>query len=604
MKINRRTLLMAGGIAGGGLLLGSVGLGVYVNTYDQRSAQRRSLPPSAAELVASFILVEPDGRVRILSPHTEMGQGAQTSLLQIVLDELDADPKTTTIELAPSLSGFTNPDILYGLFEELGVGEGWSESFLRSVAGRIATLTSLSFTGGSSSIRSTGWLGFRRAAASARMLLSETGAAALGVPVAQVVTRNSHVIHEASGKKVSYGELASEVAALPLPEEPIYKPRSEYKYIGTAYNRIDLPDKIFGKPVYGIDAEVPGMRYASVAPPTVAGGKVTGVANRAALEAMPGVEAVLVLDNCVAIVADKVWRAEWAAKKAQVITETPDHGILVGPALMDRRFAAIEKGSLSTIISEGKVDGPLSGDDVIEARYSLPFLAHAPMEPLNCTIWPEGDKIHVATGVQGPINARIAIADAMGLSVDDVALHARTMGGAFGRRNSLIYDALNYVTTTCEVQKAVGGAIKMTFSREAEMRMSTYRPADAAIMQARLGPDGKPTEWYGRLYITAAPSLPDTAASALPRRRARGSRRGGAWPVDGSTGRQPVGRSHRPARRTHRFVAPRGPAHRESSRDAVSKGRAGRLCRHLRSGHPPSLHELPPRWPCATAGRR
>ncbi len=504
-------MLVAGGVAGGGLLLGALGLGVYVNTYDQRSAQRRSLPEGEAELVTSFILIEPDGRVRILSPHTEMGQGSQTSLLQIVLDELDCDPATTSIELAPSLSGFANADIVKGLIDELAQPEGWSEAFLRSVSGRIASLTSLSFTGGSSSIRYTGWFGFRRAAASARTMLAETGAAALGVPVSEVTTHESFVIHEASGKKVSYGDLAADAALLPVPEETKYKPRSAYKYVGKTHPRIDIPEKVFGKPVYGIDVEVPGMRYAAVAPPPLAGGQVTGVANRAELEAMRGVEAVVVLDNCVAIVADKVYRAEWAAKKAQVECEPPEGGRLDGDALLQKRFAAIEADSLDEIVTKGEIDGPLTGDDVIEARYTLPFLTQVPMEPLNCTVWEQDGKYHVATGVQGPINARKLAARTLGVGVEDIELHAHTMGGAFGRRNSFVAAALNYITTTCELQQIVGGAIKLTFSREAELRMSTYRPADVAIMQARLGPDGKPTAWYAREFI----GVP-LAAEAIP----------------------------------------------------------------------------------------
>ncbi|MEN0062516.1 MAG: molybdopterin cofactor-binding domain-containing protein, partial [Myxococcota bacterium] len=133
MKLTRRTLLMAGGIVGGGLLIGSLGLGTYLNTYNQRSAQRSALPQTEGDLVASFILIEPDGRVRILSPHTEMGQGSNTSLMQIVLDELDADPQTTTIELAPALPQWSNAQIVEGLFEEFGISI-WSEEFTRSIA--------------------------------------------------------------------------------------------------------------------------------------------------------------------------------------------------------------------------------------------------------------------------------------------------------------------------------------------------------------------------------------------------------------------------------------------------------------------------------------
>ncbi|MEN0068177.1 MAG: molybdopterin cofactor-binding domain-containing protein [Myxococcota bacterium] len=513
MKVNRRTLLIAGGIVGGGMLVGAVGVGAYLSTFDQRNAQRRALGDGQASLVASWILIEPEGRVRVLSPHTEMGQGTQTSLLQIVLDELDADPATTTIELAPAMTGFTNSDVVEGLVLDLAKPPAWSQDFVHNVAGRLAQLANIQFTGGSLAIRYTGWFGFRKAAASARQLLAEAGAVALGVAVGEVKTENSQVVHTATGKSVSYGEIAADAAAMPLPQTPTYKPRSEYKYIGTNFARFDLPDKVFGKPVYGIDVAVPGMRYASVAPPSVAGGRVTGLANRAEIEAMPGVEAVVVLDNCVAVVADKVWRADWAAKKVRVVCEVPASGSLSDATVVQAQWDAIEAGGLSAVGSHGDGDVPLKGDGVIEARYTVPFLAHTPMEPLNCTVWPEGNEMHVATGVQGPLGARLAAADVLGVPDSRVVLHAHTMGGGFGRRNGLIYESLNWVTVACAVQRQVGGAIKMTWSREAELRMSTYRPSDVALMQAQLGEDGKPTAWHARVY--APVPLPEDALPVL-----------------------------------------------------------------------------------------
>lgn len=509
MRISRRALLMAGGLVGGGLLVGALGVGAYVGTFDQRRAQRRSLDPGAAELVASWILVEPDGRVRVLSPHTEMGQGTQTSLLQIVLDELDADPAATTIELAPAVQGFSHSDAVFGLLEELVEPPAWSQEFVRRAAGRMAQLANVQFTGGSLSIRYTGWVGFRTAAASARTLLAEAGAERLGVAVRDVLTRDGHVVHEASGARVSYGEVAAAAAARPLPDPPTYKPRSAYRFIGTPHARFDLPDKVFGRPIYGIDVEVPGMRYAAVAPPSVATGRVVGLANRAEIEAMPGVEAVVALEDCVAIVADKVWRAEAAARRVQVTCEPPRGGALSDAASLQARWDAVERGRLSTVGARGAGCGPLSGEGVVEARYSVPFLAHTPMEPLNCTVWREGDELHVATGTQGPLETRLAAADALGVSPARVVLHAHSMGGGFGRRNGLVFASLNWVTAACRLHREVGGAVKMTWSRAAELRMSTYRPADVALMQARLGGDGRPVDWYGRLY--APVPLPEDA---------------------------------------------------------------------------------------------
>ncbi|MEM6930816.1 MAG: molybdopterin cofactor-binding domain-containing protein, partial [Myxococcota bacterium] len=500
MKVNRRTVLVAGGILGGGLLVGALGVGGYISTFDQRNAQRRALRNESAPLVASWILIEPDGRVRVLSPHTEMGQGSQTSLLQIVLDELDADPETTTIELAPAVRGFTHSATVAAAFGAEDQPPGWSQDFVRKVAGRLAQLMNLQFTGGSTAIRFTGWIGFRRAAASARQMLAEAGAVEMGVPVGEVVTRNSRVVHEASGKSVSYGDIAEAASELKMPENPTFKPRSEYKYIGTAFARFDLPDKVFGKPVYGMDHAVEGMRYAAIAPPPVATARVTGLSNRAEIEAMPGVEAVVVLESCVAVVADKVWRADRAAKKVKVTVGETDNGVLNVDDLEKKRFEALDAGGLSAVGGHGEVAGPLSGEGIVEARYSVPHLAHTPMEPFNATVWAEGDYLHVATGVQGMLNARIAAADSLGVHMRRVVLHPHTMGGGFGSRNGLTPAGITWLRVACEVQKAVGGAVKTIWSREAELRLCSYRPADSAVMQAKLGADGKPEAWYGRVY--------------------------------------------------------------------------------------------------------
>lgn len=500
MRITRRGVLIGAGIVGGSMLLGTVGIATYIAAYDQKTAQQKVL--GGSKLVTQWIAIAPSGHVTLHGPHTEMGQGTQTSLLQILLDEMDCDPETTGYELAPADPAFTLSDMLEGFLAEVGgveLEDGLTAAFIRDALARAASLGGMQFTGGSMSVRLTGWVGVRRAAASARAMLAEAGAEAMGVPVGEVRTENSRVIHDASGQSMGYGELAELASLLPVPGKPVYKDPSQYRFIGKPFPRFDLPEKVFGEPVYGIDVEVPGMRYAAVAPPPIAQGTVTGISNRAEIEARRGVEAIVLLPDAVAVVADNPWRAEQAARALQIQCDPPEGGPIDDQALEATRIAAVSAGG-EEVMAHGEPIAALEGDGVIDATYVTPYYAHVPMEPMNATVWEEDGRHHVATGTQGPLNTRYIAAEALGRDFGDVILHAKTMGGGFGRRNALVTESINWVRQACDVQKVVGGAVKMTWSREAGVRMSTYHPADAAHMRARLGADGKPTDWLIDAY--------------------------------------------------------------------------------------------------------
>ncbi|MEO1268693.1 MAG: molybdopterin cofactor-binding domain-containing protein [Myxococcota bacterium] len=516
MKITRRGLLISGGIVGGGLLLGVVGIGGVVATYDQRSRQRSGLPEGNVRMVTQWITLSPNGETTLLSPHTEMGQGSHTGLMQIVMDEMDVDPKRMKVVQAPVTKEFAHSDAIMGFL--LGDEEmtGWTKTFVEKTFGRLAEMTNLQLTGGSASIRFTGWRGLRRAAAGAREMLAEAGATHLGVPVAEVRTENSTVIHTKSGKRVDYGALAQAAASMPVPENPTFKDPSKWMYIGKRYPRIDLPDKIFAKAVYGIDVEVPGMRYAAVAPPPIALATVTGVENEAELKKRRGVEAVVVLGDAVAVVADNPWRAEQAARAAKLTISPPSGGPIDSTALLAKQRSTLAAGGLDEVHAVGDAAGKLASGSVIEAEYVAPFLAHAPMEPLNATIWSEGGKVHMASGVQGPLGACAGVADALGMSMDDVVFHPHTMGGGFGRRGALAASSMNWLIQTAKVHQAVGGAIKLTWSREADVKLSTFRPSDVAKMRAKLGSDGKPVAWHTQTYAEIGSPAEATPVYAIP----------------------------------------------------------------------------------------
>lgn len=495
MRPSRRALLIAGGVLGGGLALGvgAVGAGVgYVNLIDQRARQRDGLEASAAPMVAQWILIGPEGHVTVLSPHTEMGQGAQTGLLQIVVDELDADPERSSVQLAPAEPAFANGSPIEGFILGNDPRSGMMRRLIENGMLDLANLMNVQITGGSTSIRFTGWMNMRRAAACAREMLATAGAAQLGVAVDEVQTERGAVVHAGSGRRVDYGELAEAAAKLTMPSEPRFKDPSRYTLIGKPHPRVDLPDKIFAKAVYGIDVEVPGMRYAAVAPnPIRVGSEVTTIHNRDALLARRGVEAVIALPDGVAVVADNPWRAEQAAKAAEFDVSEPEGGRLETAALEARKRA---------MVLEKSATNALSGGNVVEGEYAVPFLAHAPMEPMNGTVWEEDGVLHIATGVQAPLTVRAQIADAMGRSLDTVELHAHTMGGGFGRRGGTNSLASNWLIQAAKVQQQVGGAIKLTWSREADTRLSIFRPSDFAHIQAELGADGKPVAWRSTNY--------------------------------------------------------------------------------------------------------
>ncbi len=206
----------------------------------------------------------------MLTPHVEMGQVSHTGTLQIVLDELDADPSLTRIEVAPASAPFTIGDVMAGFVAP--EAEGFSRKVLEQAFGRLAALNSWQFTGGSTAIRFTGWRGIRHGAAAARVMLLEAAAGDLGVPVSELRTERGVVVHDGSGQQRTYGQLAEAAAHLPAPTDPPLKARSDWQNIGKPHPRVDLPDKVFAKAEYGIDRVVEGMRYAAVAPPSIAEG--------------------------------------------------------------------------------------------------------------------------------------------------------------------------------------------------------------------------------------------------------------------------------------------------------------------------------------------
>lgn len=485
-KLSRRKFLLGtGAVVGGGLVLG------YMAMPNQNADIARR-DKGNGRILSGWIRITPDNKVSVIVPHAEMGQGAHTALPMMAADELDADWELVSMEQAPGLPEFAN--------EPLGEGFILGDSMPDILAPlinksfyAIAKAMDLQITGGSTSVRFTGQYGMRVAGAAAREMLLEAAAKEWSVSVSELSTAKSFVHHKASGKSASYGSLAQAASEMDPNPTPTLKARGEHTIVGTRIQRFDIPSKVDGSAKYGIDAEVDGMLYAAIARVPVHGGHVTSVNDTAAL-AMPGVKKVCNLGYGVAVVADKYWRAKTALDAVDFEFDGQGNGLLDSDSIFKKFTSDLKTMDLEFDIEEGDVDGA-EGATVVEADYAVPYLAHACMEPMNCTAWVRDGKCDIWTGTQAALMARAAAATAAGIEPENVTVHNFMLGGGFGRR---IHSENDYVRPAVEISKMVGAPVKTIWSREEDMRFDEYRPAMISQFRAVLDDGGRPVAWRNR----------------------------------------------------------------------------------------------------------
>ncbi len=516
MGITRRGLLLSGAAVGGGLLLGVAGLGAHLATHNRLEHQRKSQSGSKGQSLSLWIRITPDNEVVLLVPHTEMGQGSQTGLGQIVAEELDVDWEQMRIELAPAEVAFANGAALEPFIREQVSPPGWAEGMFQNGIHRIADLMSLQMTGGSTAIRGTGWLSMRAAAAAGRAMLMQAAANEWSVDVQSLSTAGGIVEHQDSGRKKSYGDLVAAASKLDAPTEVDFKDITQYRIIGQAIPRIDVESKVKTQAIYGIDADVPDMKYAAVAPIGAFGVEIDSIDNDDEILKRRGVSGVYSIDKGVAVVADNPWRAEQAVRALKYSAKAHDNKAVSSESLEADQRAALA-GELSTLFEKGDVGLAMAdAGNQVNAEYFVPYLAHATMEPMNATVWQQDGKMHVQCGVQNPLMARKKAAKVASLDLDDVVLHPCTMGGGFGRRVGvgITNDPLDWLQQAVQLHQESGEAVKMTWSREMDMRTDVYRPMVLAQFRAGLENDGMPRFWDSRHYLATQ----DVAAPAPPYR--------------------------------------------------------------------------------------
>ena len=452
---SRRTLL-TGGLAGGFLLAFHVPMAraAAANVAEGMPPEAGSFAPNA------FIRIDRAGKVTLIIPQVEMGQGVFTALPMIIAEELDADWNNVHVEAAPPNEKlYANP--------MLGVQA----------------------TGNSNSIRAF-WLPMRKAAAGARALLIQAAAKQWGVDAASCTVESGQVVHAASGRKLSYGTLADSANGT-APADPPLKAAKDFKLIGKPLKRLDTPTKVNGKEVYGIDVMLPGLKFATIAASPAFGGKVRHVDDSAA-KAVPGVQQVVVLDDLVAVVGDHMWAAKKGLEACKIDWDAGPNGHVDSELIWNRIRAASDQDGL-TAKKAGDADKALADGEKIEARFELPFLAHATMEPMNCTVHLTPGGCELWLGTQIAARVQTTAADTAKVPLDKVIVHNQIIGGGFGRRLEP-----DMVVKAVRVAQHVEGPVKVVWTREEDIQHDLYRPNYYDRLTATLK-DGKIDGWHHRV---------------------------------------------------------------------------------------------------------
>ena len=489
--ITRRRLLLGTAGTAGALLVG------YALWPDDRLARADRLAAGPDErFLATWIKIGRDDTVTVLIPHCDMGTGMATALAQMAAEELDADWNRVRAETAPADSEFANGALVEGfLCETENLTLNSIPTFLRGAAadasGTIARYMYVQTTGGSSAVRMTGVYGIRIAAAAAREMLVEAAAARLDAPRDSFHTAMSRVLH-ASGRSFGFGELAVEAANYHPSEHPVLKARSQYTLVGSSLSRFDIPAKVNGATAYGIDASPPNVLYAAIRIAPVSGGKLRSI-DEAAATGLRGVRRLVRLDDALVVVADRFWRARKALDGLAPKFDAGPGAEVSSIGLRQTQIAALDSDRVKSDRTVGRGAAALGGH-VVERLYHVPYLAHAPLEPVNATVLYRSQRaLEVWAGSQDALGARAFCAKVAGIHMSDVVFHQQPSGGAFGRRLPDQWNFLEYAVRTATAVPDV--PIKLIFTREEDIQHDYYRPSVTSRFRGALGAGGAPLAW-------------------------------------------------------------------------------------------------------------
>ncbi len=456
--VSRRFFLSASIAAGGGLLIG-YSLSSSSVIADVGDSSSESKPTAGGDIpLNAWIRISPNDEVTLISSQSEMGQGIMTTLPAVLAEELGADWKRVKVEFSTVAPAYRNPRI------------NWQ------------------FTGNSES--TTGFFELMRTmGASAREMLLTAAANRWGVKAEECYVDNGKIIHKATGRTLKFGDIAEDAAKVTPPQNPKLKSQSEWKLLGHSLPRVELASKLHGTAIFGLDFTVPGMVYAAVMQSTAHGGAVSSF-DKDSVARLPGVIDVVPIPNGVAVVASQYWQARQAIKSLKVTFDSHAN-VASSDSLMKQYRAALDGNSWKAVRTEGDALGEKEiahkYQEVLSQEYESQFLAHATMEPMNCTADVTDDSCTVWGPLQGPELAKLTLAGMFKLAPEKVMVNRTLLGGGFGRR--LLVD---FVVQAALCSKAVGRPVKVVWSREEDMQHDVYRPATLNRITAGIDKSGKP----------------------------------------------------------------------------------------------------------------
>ena len=447
-SLSRRVFLKKSALTFTGLIIGF--------TYEPESSL--AVKVENAEELGIWIRIAPDGSTTLIVPSSEMGQGVNTSLSMILAEELEADWQSVKTETAPVNSKYINPE---------------------SNSGQM--------TAGSSSVKGF-WNPLRKAGAAVRLMLQKAAAQKWEIPIEECVAKSGYIYRKNSSQKLSYGELAEAAGKIDIPSDPPLKNSKDYNLVGKSIKRIDIPSKTNGSAQFGIDVKLPEMMYATIRQSPVFGGEVLSYDEDAA-KSIRGVKKVILIPNGIAVIADNTWRA----KRGMEVLNLKFHG----GETIGLESKQVQKELLKALDDEGKTK--IEANQVLDLEYEVPFLAHAPLEPMNCTANVTDNFCEVWVPTQSQGRCMDAAKEITELDEEQIQIHTTYLGGGFGRRGET-----DFVKQSLILAKALGKPIKVTWMREEDMQHDFYRPASMSRFQIGLNKDGFPISWNNQL---ASPSI-------------------------------------------------------------------------------------------------
>lgn len=464
--------LMKKSLAGAGL---TVFAALTPDGYRILKAEDHAKEPVQSCSLTLWVRITPDNLINVVVNKSEMGQGVYTSLPMIVADELEADWKQIRFQSAPAGDAYKDP------------------------------VWNMQSTGGSTSVRHM-FLPLRKAGAAAREMLRAAAAQAWGVPPGECETRKGMVRHEKSGRSLSYGQLCERASKLPVPQAPSLKKEGEFRFIGKSLVRLDVPEKVNGVAAFGIDTFVPGMLYAAIARPPAFGAKPKAY-ERDAAERVAGVFRVAPIDRGIAVCARTLDAAQKGREALRVNWE-PGAGPGWGNEVLEKDFIRNLTRKGVTAKNQGNAAKALSeAANKIEATYFLPYLAHATMEPMNCTAHVQKDRCDVWVPTQSQTGVLMTAQRVTGLEPQKIHVHTTYLGGGFGRRGET-----DVAEEALQASKAAGRPVKVIWTREEDIQNDFYRPGNCCRIEGAIGAQGELTAWSHKVVV------PSIFARVFPQR--------------------------------------------------------------------------------------